>query len=414
MQDILNRVPEDEETVLIDGVGRWRTPNNRYMSDDTVPFSTFTTPPVNDGNPLASNSRTPTTPLVKGEDDSHQSLPQKSTPPNGVSERSKKIVEVLELDETPSPSTTTAVEINTALPNSEAQANNADATHTSTSDVPGETTTSIPLGAGASGPPQDSTTDDVIDLTLSDSDNEEPRRPFAAPRFPRLNFPQPIHRQSTHSSTTRTVAHSHPAWEILGRISGAPPSGLNGRQATASHYPEQDRAQSATLSARPINNQDSEYSSVELRRQYEPAEHQLNPQPSDDLQTCSTAANVPYERSSAADGSAPVPDTDPVRALKSTAHGSEHHREGSSDESDNVVSRRKRPRHVVEESDDILNNEFADFDYDELDLDTQSGLIDSRHTSGTQQNQQGALPDEGELDEVLIEDERAGLSSVNL
>lgn len=45
MQDILEKVPEDEETILIDSEGRWHTPNGKYASDDPITNTEVSTLP---------------------------------------------------------------------------------------------------------------------------------------------------------------------------------------------------------------------------------------------------------------------------------------------------------------------------------------------------------------------------------
>lgn len=190
--DILQRVPESEESVQIDSEGRWKTPNNKYRSDDVAANGAATGSANNTPSKIAvaakedgTNSPLPLLPRVKGEDEANPRLDFGASTSNepdtteGQQRSKKRTIDVVDLDDSPSPPG--------AAPQKEASepanvSNGVPTTNLNTLNggsiqAAGRSSTTS-AGDAIMGQSVDSTSTEpsrpaVIDLTFSDSEDED-------------------------------------------------------------------------------------------------------------------------------------------------------------------------------------------------------------------------------------------------
>lgn len=97
MQDILEKVPEEEETILIDSEGRWHTPNGKFSSDEPITNTKVATLPSREASTVQPVEN-------KGFIEPNAALPElkmeTSIPSPPLAKPSRKLaVEVFEIDD---------------------------------------------------------------------------------------------------------------------------------------------------------------------------------------------------------------------------------------------------------------------------------------------------------------------------
>ncbi|UZJ52121.1 hypothetical protein CBS101457_001441 [Exobasidium rhododendri] len=181
VQDILDRVPEEEETVLVDADGRWYTPNKKYTSSGAVEPASLSK--ESEGNEQEGREGS------AAKKDSAQSdamlplgFPVPDAPPQSKS--AKPIIEVFEIDsdneEGEASSVVTKSDLNGSTASSRDQTYQAHHDGADNYLLPGRSpytssstlqsrASPLPITKSSSEKPQG----DVIDLTLSDSEDED-------------------------------------------------------------------------------------------------------------------------------------------------------------------------------------------------------------------------------------------------
>ncbi|MCO5599883.1 hypothetical protein L7F22_053990 [Adiantum nelumboides] len=195
--NILQKVPESEETVQIDSEGRWKTPNNKFRSDNVAANEAATesasnTPSKSLAAPKENGTNSPLPPLprVKGEGEGDPHLDLGPGAPSGLQsnepsttdaqQRNKKrAIDVVDLDDSPSPSGNVPQKETSEATNegTSAQLSNVNISNgTSTQVAGGSSTTSAGdaiMGMSVGSTSTEPSRPAVIDLTFSDSDDDD-------------------------------------------------------------------------------------------------------------------------------------------------------------------------------------------------------------------------------------------------
>ncbi|PWN34377.1 uncharacterized protein FA14DRAFT_161790 [Meira miltonrushii] len=187
--DILQRVPDSEESVQIDSEGRWKTPNNKYRSDDVAANGAATGSAANTPSKTAvaakeegTDSPLPPLPRVKGEDEANPRLDIRAGASNepdtaeGQQRNKKRTIDVVDLDDSPSPPGAVPQEEASEAANSSNGVQRNALNGASIQAAGGSSTTSA--GDAIMGQSVDSSSTEpsrpaVIDLTFSDSEDED-------------------------------------------------------------------------------------------------------------------------------------------------------------------------------------------------------------------------------------------------
>lgn len=256
--DILQKVPESEELVQIDSEGRWRTPNNKYRSDNVaenfaangssgdVPSTKMSVSAPENGND------SPLTPLprVKGEDESNPTMDLGASTAaevaiNGSStteeqqRKKKRSIEVVDLDDSPSPPKENP-EKRLNQTNDAAQSTISHIPNGSSAQTVGDSSTrsagGVVTGQSAESPWAEPHRPAVIDLTFSDSEeddtpSERMQMPISRPIAGRPPGQPPVRPPSIPSKPSDLTIRKSAGISNVGRITPMPtPRLTNGMQ----------------------------------------------------------------------------------------------------------------------------------------------------------------------------------------
>lgn len=486
--DILQRVPEDEELIHIDAEGRWRTPNNKFRSDE-VASTGATNGRTNDIHessssvtPKQGHGSRPT--QVKGENDSQPAWDGTSTPASLPSaglesltpSRTRKQIEVLEIgDETPSPPPAPTgteqngmpVAIATSIYRTGATAAGSSTTTSAAESVLNQSTdSSMSERRGNATAPKPSR--GVIDLTLSDSDDDVPVRPAIASRpamgsFPTQPVHQPIRRHALETGARPASSTLQPLDRFLLPTNGSRPAAPNSSTVANAPVSVPNRSVASRSASNPPPRAMSSAAIGDARTGQDRSEYRVPHSTTLASPPGLTGASVDVElrnRNEAVNGTssdatvdeaptAPAVVDDRLQVQGSADRRHQRSEEVDEDKEEQIVRPHKRARNITapttsEEGQAFdADDEFADIDFDDFDLEPEAGLagpssyssaVEPAQATGVQnQNGDSGLAESGqpqdgsgkgaladadevgatgrlrELSEPLQADERAGL-----
>jgi E3 SUMO-protein ligase PIAS1 len=218
VQDILDRVPEEEETVLIDSEGKWQTPNEKFTSEGSADGKGV--PRNGTKEDRSSSTSTPAHTKTNGKPKVEEDA--SLTPPRTAPSKSR--IEVFEIDDDEdAPATETEKEpaekarqspttaANSSIPASKEQPNLSRSSSTtmsrpqsfySAATLPSQQSlSSLTANPGPSTPPIEKAAVQVIDLTLSDSEDED-----------RVSAPRQMPNYTTSYGEGRASANRDQSW----------------------------------------------------------------------------------------------------------------------------------------------------------------------------------------------------------
>lgn len=324
---------------------------------------------------------------VKGEDESAGSVLPETKPLDDQPQRPRKEVEVLDLDDddtpTPPPPSTHPVNGNVSTSNGSTQPSQNPQAAVARSEGAAKVANGTESSSDSTLETCNTRKEAVIDLTLSDSEDEGPPPPRANPLSILAPLPAAHVRRPGPNNVRPSHTPANPAWDLLGRLSSAnenqqqpiyggtfggyrPPTASAWSMSPAPPQASSDGTVSATASSSAtVSGSDA---SVSVNAPAPPLASRIGGRIADPY----TAVDTPSSNGEV--GSLP----------RNTSHAND-----TGDDSLPVTRKRKRPtrnsaifgRNDEDEDDDEFEAEFRGVDFDDLELEMEAGLAETSQQS---------------------------------